>query len=1024
MSKLRFNKLTIRDFRCFSESTVDLSADIIAIYGRNGVGKTGIFDAIEFALFGSISRLGEPIGETNYISRIGCTGDSHVQIDLDSGSGHLYVKTLWDRQNLIIDGSRSWPSHRDLLYDLLVDVNRLGPRKEVKAVRELFHSSLMLSQYSIRDFVQAKEPEDRAKILANLAGVAHIQRSKDKAEQVVELADYKRSNSQKELRDVRDQVEELKKQLSGLEGRRMELDERLGGDRPKIDNLLQALIEAKIIDSTSFSESETDFTFSRAAQERCSERIQELMRRNERLSVLEAGIRRYIEQTTKLELIRTEVENYRSELSVIGTEYRNILMAKQDASSELSKLESQAAELSNRVREFQQLRDFIQQSANLNKELSDIESAFRTADEEYQMATQKLDDLTRDHETALQSRNLIGLNLATTEKEFFTLEAFQKEFTRYVSVCAELESTASKVTIAEADYQNHNVQAEKIAVDIANLKIKVSEAETAASKAQVVADQQHNLLIRLRSLVTQNNCPLCGAEYESIDALLRATDRTLEAIPETNHLAIEQFQNLKNQLSKLEHDAESNLRAKNKSQTSLIELRNSVGRLTAEKSRIEEITDTLDTVFEENEIRSRINAAHKQLQELKIAEQEAIAHLERENATLKLQESQTKNAKEHLAQLKSHRDKIFEGIESVALAITQLGYGKTEIPAYPEVQKNIENFKSELVEIEKSRSIVEATKINAENMERDNTRRQEEINGRLTVLEKEIGTLQGAIQTFVTQCEGFGIKPAQKKFEEAKQDLENNLKVVFEAKRIAEQLELIGSLDTLQSEKVAVEKEYEIALQQYRVLEHQVKNLKDAKRKAESWILPLAENLETMVERTLRLHQLEIERHFKAMIPSPHLFDQIVMRHGEERLEIGVRYRHQPEDAGEPYFYLSNAQLNILALAIFLSLGAKQRWSNLDSLLLDDPVQHLDDLDAVAFLDTIRAVALGRFGSRRQIILSTCDNNLYRLMIRKFKSLESAGLSFNAISLIERGTKGPVLRYDVHRNTVNSSLAS
>ena len=1024
MSKLRINKLTLRNFRCFSETTVDLSADIIAIYGRNGVGKTGIFDAIEFALFGSISRLGEPIGEIDYISRIGCSGDSHVRIDLDSDSGHQYVKTLWDRESLIIDGSRSWPSHRDLLYDLLVDVNRLGPRKEVKAVRELFHSSLMLSQYSIRDFVEAKGPQDRAKILANLAGVAHIQRSKDKAEQVVKLAEYKRSNSQKELKDVRNQVEELKRQLAGLEGRRMELDDRLGGDRPKIDNLLKALIKAKIIDSTSIPEAETDFTFSRAAQERCSERIQELMRRNERLSVLEAGIRRYIEQTAKLKLIRTDVEKYRSELLLIGTEYRKILTARQDASSELSKLEIQAAELSKRVREFQQLRDLIQQSADLNKELSDIESAFRTADEEYQMAIQKLDDLTRNHEAALQSRNLTGLNLATTEKELFKLEIFQKEFTRYVSVCAELDSTASKVTVAEADYQKHDVQAEKIADDIANLKLKINEAEVAASKAQAATDQQHNLLIRLRSLVTHNNCPLCGAEYESTDALLRATDRILESIPEINHSLMEHFQNLKNRLSKLEHDAESNLRAKNKSQTSLIELRNSVDRFTAEKSRIEEKTYTLDTLFEENEIRLRINTAHKQLQELKSAEQEAIAHLQRENATLKLQESLTKNAKEHSAELKSQRDKIREGIESVALAITQLGYGKTEIPAYSEVQKDIEKFKRELVEIEKSRSIAEETKINAENMERDNTRRQVEINGRLTTMEEEIGTLQGAIQTFVTQCEGFGIEPTQKKFDEAKRVLENNLKVVFEAKRIAEQLELIGSLDTVQSEKVAVENEHEIALQQYRVLEHQVKGFKNAKRKAESWILPLAENLETMVERTLRLHQLEIERHFKAMIPSPHLFEQIVMRHGEERLEIGVRYRHQSEDAGEPYFYLSNAQLNILALAIFLSLGAKQRWSNLDSLLLDDPVQHLDDLDAVAFLDTIRAVALGRFGSRRQIILSTCDKNLYGLMIRKFRLLESAGLSFNAISLSERGTKGPVIHYDVHGNTVNSSLVS
>ena len=134
------------------------------------------------------------------------------------------------------------------------------------------------------------------------------------------------------------------------------------------------------------------------------------------------------------------------------------------------------------------------------------------------------------------------------------------------------------------------------------------------------------------------------------------------------------------------------------------------------------------------------------------------------------------------------------------------------------------------------------------------------------------------------------------------------------------------------------------------------------------------------IKKTLHLHQLEIERHFRAMIPSPHAFDQIEMQVRENRLELGIRYRNQSSDIGEPYLYLSNAQLNVLALSIFLSLGSKQTWSNVDSLLLDDPVQHLDDLDALSFLDTVRAVALGRFGQKRQIILSTCDRNLYGLM--------------------------------------------
>ena len=49
---MRIKSVTLENFRCFRETKLDLSADIVAIYGRNGVGKTAIFDAFEFALLG------------------------------------------------------------------------------------------------------------------------------------------------------------------------------------------------------------------------------------------------------------------------------------------------------------------------------------------------------------------------------------------------------------------------------------------------------------------------------------------------------------------------------------------------------------------------------------------------------------------------------------------------------------------------------------------------------------------------------------------------------------------------------------------------------------------------------------------------------------------------------------------------------------------------------------------------------------------------------------------------------------
>ena len=139
----------------------------------------------------------------------------------------------------------------------------------------------------------------------------------------------------------------------------------------------------------------------------------------------------------------------------------------------------------------------------------------------------------------------------------------------------------------------------------------------------------------------------------------------------------------------------------------------------------------------------------------------------------------------------------------------------------------------------------------------------------------------------------------------------------------------------------------------------------------------------------------------------------MTLKREETGIRLGLRYRGQEKDAGEPRFFLSSAQANVLALSIFLSLAGKQNWSKLETILLDDPVQHLDDLDAVAFLDSLRAMALGGFGPKKQIIVSTCDKNLYLLMIRKFSLLEADGLHFTGISLLDKGFGGPEIIYDV-----------
>ncbi len=62
-SLTRLRSLTIENFRAYKHQEFDLSGDIIILYGPNGLGKTSLYDALDFACTGRIARLSGKISK-------------------------------------------------------------------------------------------------------------------------------------------------------------------------------------------------------------------------------------------------------------------------------------------------------------------------------------------------------------------------------------------------------------------------------------------------------------------------------------------------------------------------------------------------------------------------------------------------------------------------------------------------------------------------------------------------------------------------------------------------------------------------------------------------------------------------------------------------------------------------------------------------------------------------------------------------------------------------------------------------
>lgn len=89
---------------------------------------------------------------------------------------------------------------------------------------------------------------------------------------------------------------------------------------------------------------------------------------------------------------------------------------------------------------------------------------------------------------------------------------------------------------------------------------------------------------------------------------------------------------------------------------------------------------------------------------------------------------------------------------------------------------------------------------------------------------------------------------------------------------------------------------------------------------------------------------------------------------------------------------VSTGQRAAFALSVFLALN-RSATSAPPVILIDDPIAHIDDLNALSFLDYLRDLAVN---SNRQIFFATADTRIASLFTRKFNFL---GESFQTISL-------------------------
>lgn len=1013
---MRITNLSVSNFRCIRNLELDLSADVVAVYGRNGTGKTAIFDAIEFALFGAVARLED---QQTALQNVFATDEASVQVTFSDSTTEAQLDVALAADGPRLARSEEWQTHNDFLYSFLVNPDHFPPRREIQQVREMFRASLMLSQSSLRDFVEGA-PEERGRVMARLAGSAYYQRCLDKARSVVAEAGRRGRSVNSDLQESSDLLREAQEDLEAYRARVAVWKEEspvAEGDSPvqkgELDQLLRTLNIDPLPEQAALEVD--DLALAHAALEATLEeratRVQEKLRRLTKLQALcdthRENLARQFELTTRTRVLRED-------LSAQDREVEKIAEAMEASEEEVSRATGRLSRLEELSRAHEHLEEAREgrtatgtaverrEEAATENEGRVIDLAAQVSAEETEVAKlrEQLTQLEREQEYASRRQE--------------ELEDLQVRLTEASEVQETLVKARGELRQVEAASEDQEERLTTLRTRLEELRSEVAASDSKINQWQEKEERRSALINGLKDLVDGPTCPACGHNHGLPGAVFEALESQSQMIPQTLaaeldrraqlreelQTASQEESQIESELAEIEEQKAAALRSIREMEEQLAELEADAGALglmasveTVEAEvgkagqRAEEATEALRTLSDELARDSESLAAlRSDLENATIARDAAVDALHRMRARFAEQSRE-------VARLEGAWK---DGCEILDLPLESLDVGK---------------------EVEKQKQEVARTKaVRPEQDQRrtDVMRKRQSLAGELDLLEEERADRQARLEEFAEESRklGFDDAPDPRSIEARRQELNSISDIVLEARKMAARYVRSRRMGAASEHLAILEATADERNRKFLRNQELLRKFEHSGEEATKWVGVLESTVNEAVEHTVQARRLEIERHFKAMIPASYLFDSLWMTTDPAgHLRLGVRYRDQVNEAGEPKYYLSNGEANVLALALFFSMASKQEWSRLNTILLDDPVQHLDDLDAVAMLDTIRALSLGRYGPRRQIIVSTCDQRLYLLLCRKLHGLPD--LRFAGISLSEGGREGPVASVDI-----------
>ena len=544
-------RLTVEGFSCFRDKQeLDFSQlELFAISGPTGAGKSSLLDAMIFALYGKVPRVGK-----NYVECISLGRDRlSVTFDFRLAARSFRVTRI---------GKRRGAGQAQLEEILETDTKPVADQvREVdRAVEallglgyEAFTQAVVLPQNEFAKFLKS-EPRERRTILSSLLRLGIYQRMMVRANDTAKTLDatvagYRRRLDEDYGGATQDAVDTLANQLTVL-------TEENKLRKAELKQLEQDLGEMKALHAKSVE--------LREQQRALEELVSEADNISAATKALDAA--RRADAVTPLLDAAEEAEG---EASTAEADIKKQRLTLSSASAALSKAEKkhaaareaagEVAGLNRRIRALDELKGTISARSTAEKKLGKVEASIGDLKAKRKKAAESVQEA--KSALATQKKELSGLERALTQLGFDPavakrLDGWRDRANELSRDRADLAALATRVEQAEARARKDGTLATKLAKELSTLELQHQAAEEDVQRLTgelKTAETEHTSMHLRQQLQLGEPCPVCARPVEKMPP--RARLPKVEAMREQVAAADDRLAGMTDKLSSLRSDA-------------------------------------------------------------------------------------------------------------------------------------------------------------------------------------------------------------------------------------------------------------------------------------------------------------------------------------------------------------------------------------------------------------------------------------------------------------------------------------